>query len=142
MDKPAISIIRLPYDESAWRVVIRASNGQFAGDQEFYTDAPELGKFGRRLAAVPSGPDDEACLVQGSRDGNWTYYLLLQAFLIDRAGHAALEFAFDNRQPSPDHAQAGFFIRCEVAAINRLGHGLGAWLKGSDASLSWTPTHG
>ncbi len=142
MDELAISITRLPYDDSAWRVVIRACNGHFAGDQEFYIYAMELGEFGRRLAVFPSGPDDEACLVQGSRDGNWAYYLLLRAFLIDRAGHAALEFAFDNRQPTPDHAQASFFIPCEVAAINRLGQGLGAWLGNSRMSLSWTRTNG
>jgi hypothetical protein len=142
MDEPAVSFVRLPYDKSAWRVVIQASNGQFTGDQEFYVDTTELGEFARRLAAFPSGPDDEARLVQGSRDGNWAYYLIVRAFLIDRAEHAALEFAFDNRQPSPDHAQVSVFIRCEVAAISRLGQWLGAWLRGSDEPLTWTPTHG
>lgn len=141
MDKPAVSFIRLPYDDPAWRVVIRASNGQFAGEQEFYADTTELDEFARRLAAFPIGPDDDARLVQGSGDGNWGYYLLVRAFLIDRAGHAALEFAFDNGQPSPDHARVNFFMRGEVEAINRLGWWLGAWLRDSDEPLTWPPTH-
>jgi Domain of unknown function (DUF4288) len=29
MDKSAISLTRLPYDDSAWRIVVRASNGVF-----------------------------------------------------------------------------------------------------------------
>jgi len=137
MDEPAISLVRLPYDDSEWRIVIRAGNGEFAGALEFYTDAEELGEFGCRLAAFPSGPGDEARFALGSPDGNWAYYLLLRAFLVDRAGHAALEFAADNRQASPGHAQASFFIPCEIAAINRLGRQLRAWLNRSDESLSW-----
>ena len=89
MDEPIITLMRLPYDDSAWRVVIRASDGEFAGILEFCTDPWELSEFGRRLAAFPIGPGDQARFELGSRDGNWAYYLLLRAFLVDRAGHGA-----------------------------------------------------
>jgi hypothetical protein len=137
MDEPAISLVRWPYDDSAWRVFLQACNGGFAGALEFYTDAEGLAEFARRLAAFPSGPDDEVRFSLGSRDGNWAYYLLLRAFLVDRAGHAALEFAADNCRVTPDHAQASFFIPCEVAAINRLGRQLRGWLSRSDEPLLW-----
>ena len=137
MDEPAISLVRWPYDDSAWRVFLRASNGEFAGALEFYTDAEELSEFGRRLADFPHGPSDEVRFSLGSRDGNWAYYILLRAFLVDRAGHAALEFTADNRQAASDHAQSSFFISCEVAAINRLGQQLRGWLSRPDEPLSW-----
>jgi hypothetical protein len=79
MDEPSIIMTRPPYDDSAWRVVIRASNGEFGGVLEFYTDAEELSEFGRRLAEFPIGPDDEAQFEHGSRDGNLESYLLLRA---------------------------------------------------------------
>ena len=137
MEKPTISLTRLPYDDSAWRIVVQACNGAFAGELEFYTDAEDLGEFAGQLASFPSGPDVEARFVLGSRDGNWAYYLLLRAFLMDRAGHAALEFAADNRAAPPSHAQASFFIPCEVEAIKRLGRQIITWLDASDESLSW-----
>src|SRR5262249_25973290 len=98
MEEPAISLVRWPYDDSAWRGLLRSSNAVFAGALEFYTDTEELAEFGRRLAAFPSGPDDEVRFSLGSREGDWAYYLLLRAFLVDRAGQAALEFAADNRR--------------------------------------------
>ena len=137
MDEPVITSMRRPYDDSAWRVVIRASDGEFAGGLEFYTAPQELSEFGRRLAAFPIGPGDEARLELGARDGDWAYYLLLRAFLVDLAGHAALEFAADNREASPNRAEASFFNSCEVAAINRLGRQLQSWLDRSDKPLSW-----
>jgi hypothetical protein len=108
MDHPGITLERLPYDYSAWRVVVHASDGPFAAALEFYTDVEELEEFARRLTAFPRDPGDEARFELGSRDGHWAYYLLLRAFLYDRAGHAVLEFAADNRESSLRHAQASF----------------------------------
>jgi hypothetical protein len=142
MDKSAISFLRMPYDDGVLRLVITATNGRFAGELEVYTNPEKLGEFSRRLNAFPSAPDDEARLELGSRDGNWAYYLLLRAFLVDRAGHAMLEFASDNREPSPYHAEANFFMPCEVAGIRRLGHRLGAWLDDPGELLSWTTADG
>ncbi len=137
MNEPGITLVRLPEEDSICRAIIRACNGRFAGTLEFYTDAEQLREFGIRLCAFPSGPGDEARYVIGSRDENWALYMLLRAFLLDRAGHVALEFAVDNLEPSPWHAQANFFIPCEVAALNRLGHQLQAWLLRSDETLCW-----
>jgi hypothetical protein len=137
MGKSAICLTRMPYDDSAWCIVIRASSGEFAGSLEFYTNPEVLREFADRLAKFPSGPGDEARFALGSRDGNWAYYLLLRAFLMDRAGHAALEFAVDNRGAPPDHADASFFIPCDVEAIKGLGRQLRSWLDRSDESLTW-----
>jgi hypothetical protein len=136
-NESTISLTRLPFDDSAWRIVIRAGNGELTGALEFYTDAEALGKFGDQLADFPSGPGDEARFELGSRDGNRTSYLLLRAFLMDRAGHAALEFVADNRAAPPHHGEASFLMPCEVEAINRLGRQIRAWLDRSDVPLSW-----
>jgi len=137
MDESTISLTRLPYDDSAWWIYIRASNGEFAGALEFYTDAERLGEFAGQLAVFPNGAGDEARFELGSRDGTWAYYLLLRAFLMDRAGHPALEFAANKLASPPHHAQASFFIPCEVEAIKRLGRQIRTWLDSTDESLSW-----
>jgi hypothetical protein len=138
MAGPAISLNRLLYDDSAWRVFIWASNGEFTGALEFYTHDEPLGEFACRLLEFPDGRGNEAKFVIGSREGNWAYYVLMRAFLIDRAGHAALEFAVDDRRAHPHPAEARLFIPCEVEAVKRLGRQLRSWIERSDESLTWT----
>jgi hypothetical protein len=133
MKTPALSLVRWPYDDSAWRVDIQATNGAFAGALEFDTDPEALADFGRRLSAFPVGPEDEVRFSLGSTEGNWAYFLSLRAFLCDRAGHAALEFAADNN----DDARVHFVIPCEPAALRRLGQQLLLWLRHSDEPLHW-----
>ncbi|NJL02497.1 MAG: hypothetical protein HC910_18795 [Spirulinaceae cyanobacterium SM2_1_0] len=75
----------------------------------------------------------------GDRAGKWAYYVLIRAFLYNSVGHAAIEFAVDNHAKSPNHAQADFFIRTEVAAINNLGQQLQSWVATPEAPLIWVP---
>jgi hypothetical protein len=69
MDKSALSFFRMAYEDRVLRLVVTATNGQFAGELEVFIDAEKLGEFSRLLNAFPSGPDDEARLELGSRDG-------------------------------------------------------------------------
>jgi hypothetical protein len=134
-----ISFTRLPYDDSAWHVEVRASSGTYSAAQEFYVYPADLAAFSQRLIAFPRDIRDEVRYELGSRTENWAYYLLLRAFVYDSVGHAALEFAADNRCSIPGHAQASFFIPCEAAALNRLGEQLHAWTRHSDEPLNWKP---
>jgi hypothetical protein len=120
-----ITLTRLPYDDSAWHVEVCASGGTYSAAQEFYVYPTDIG--------------DEVRYEIGGRTENWAHYLLLRAFIYDSVGHAALEFAADNRCGVPGHAQARFFICCEVAALNRLGKQLQTWTLDSDEPLNWNP---
>lgn len=134
-----ITLTRLPYDDSAWHVEVCASGGTYSAAQEFYVYPTDLAEFGQRLTAFPQRIGDEVRYEIGGRTENWAHYLLLRAFIYDSVGHAALEFAADNRCGVPGHAQARFFFCCEVAALNRLGKQLQAWTLDSDEPLNWNP---
>jgi len=48
---------------------------------------------------------------------------------MDRVGHSAIEFKFDNRLDPPSQAQIHFFMQCEPATVNDLGKKLVSWAK-------------
>jgi hypothetical protein len=137
MANPGISLSRLPYDDSAWRILLRSSNGDFGGVLEFYIDPSGLRDFARHLTEFPFGQMNEVRLEIGSRNGNWAHYLLLRAFEFDRAGHSALQVVVDNRGEGERHDQASFFTPSEAAAMNQLGREILAWLENSDQPLHW-----
>lgn len=134
-----VTFTRLPYDDSAWHVEVCASNGTYSAAQDFYVYPADLADFGLRLVTFPSDIRDEVRYELGSRTEDWAYYLLMRAFLYDSVGHAALDFAVDNRRIIPGNAQASFSITCEVAALNRLGEQLQAWTFHSEEPLNWNP---
>jgi hypothetical protein len=137
MNDAVLSLARLPYDDSACRILLSASNGTFAGELEFYSDAPSLLDFAQRLIEFPRSASDEARLEVGEQDGNSACYLLLRALVIDRAGHTAMEIVIDNHEQGHRHADATFFIPCEVASLNQLGRKICGWLEQPDNSLVW-----
>ena len=139
MDETQISLVRLPYDDTAWRIQLQASNGEFAGMLKFYIDGTDLIEFARRLCVFPSTLQDEACFRLGDRGESWAYYLSLRAFVFDRSGHTALEIEIDNREVGHQRGRAAFAIRCEVASLNELGRKLVAWIDRPDEMLVWRP---
>lgn len=140
MTRPFLSLTRLPYDDSAWRVELCASNGQFMGTQEFYTHEEELINFGEQLERFPKDINDEVVFKQGEPSKDWFYFLLVRAFIFDSLGHAAVEIATSNNADSPCSTQVRFSILTEVAAINAFGQSIKEWITDTQASLKWTPT--
>jgi len=134
-----ISLERFPYDDSAWHVEVRASNGYFSGIRDFYTYPEELDALGSSFCKFLQDIQDEVRFELGERAEKSAYFVLVRAFLFDSVGHAAIEFAVDNNATPPNHAQASFSIRTEVAAINNLGQQLRAWIISHDAPLIWSP---
>ena len=132
-----ITITRLPYDDPAWHVQLRASNGSIATSIDFYTQPDDLEPFASALTAFPRSLHDESCFEVGSDLGRWAYHIYLRAYTFDSVGHSALEILTDNRTEPPDHGRVHFAIRCEAASLNRLGKQLSEWLKHSDEHLQW-----
>ncbi len=137
MEKAGLSLAQLPYDGSAYRVLLRASNGDYAGVLEFYTDVAILKEFGQGLVRFPQSISDEVRFKLGAKEGNWAYYLLLRAFVLDRSGHPALEIVIDNRNGGIRHAETRFFINCEAASLNLFGRRLSAWVERSGEPMVW-----
>ena len=136
-DEGGISLSRLPYDDSAWHVLLQTNNGEFSSALAFYVDKGTFKSFAKQLAEFPVGKEEEVRFEIGSRDGNWAYYLLLRAITYDRSGHIAIQVEVDNRQEGHRHSQASFFISCEAASVNQLGRRISAWLEKSDEPLVW-----
>jgi hypothetical protein len=134
-----ISLERFPYDNSVWHVEIGASNGSFSGKQDFYTYPEDLETLGSDLCKFPKSAQDEVRFELGDRTGKWAYFILIRAFLFDSVGHAAIEFSTGNNSTPPNHSQASFFIRSEVASINHLGQQLRTWIISHDSPLIWLP---
>src|ERR1700730_18240057 len=140
--EPGISLRRWKFDDPAWHIQLTASNGAFQAQQEFYAWPEELGKFGNQLTSFPRelNPDTEVRFEHGSREGNWAYFILLRAFIANSVGAAAIEVNICNRGTVLHHAEANFFISCEVASINHFGNEICAWIANSDCVLAWKPT--
>ena len=129
----------LPYDDSALRVEMHASNGAFAATQEFYCHPEDIRKFGGRLREFPTGPQDQVVWEIGSSDPKWAHHVRLRAYLVDALGHSALEVLADNRRNPPHRGTAEFSIRSDPASLNRLGNALVAWSKNYSRPLEWEP---
>ncbi len=138
MTQPSISITRLPYDDPNWHVQVTASNSGSVAIQDFYIQPGQFEEFGRSLAVFGARRDDEARFEVGSLTGNWAYYVRLEAFIHDAAGHAALEIHFDNRRVRPFGARTNFCIESDVAGLNRLGEMIGRWMQDPTESLRWS----
>ena len=136
-DSPFISLERFPYDAPEWHIQIGASNGYFSGFQDFYTYSQDLEVLGTKLCQFPQNLQDEVVLEVGERSAKCSCFVLVRAFLYDSVGHAAIEFAVDNNRKLLNHAQTNFFIRTEVAAINKLGQQLLSWLVSNDSQFLW-----
>jgi hypothetical protein len=139
MSDNGLTFRRLPYDDAAWRVELCALSGAFAGSQEIHTSPAALYDLGARFSGFPRDRSDEVRLELGGRTGNWACYVLLCAHLLNDRGHAAIQFACDNRRAPPYHAGAEFFITCDVPDVQRLGALLRDWSLSPDEPLVWTP---
>lgn len=134
-----ISFEQFSCDETDWHVQISASNDGFCGTQDFYIEPETLGKLGADFCEFPTSIKDEVCFQLGDRAGNWAYFVLVRAFLVDSVGHSAIEFSVGNHSTPPYNAQATFSIYAEVASINRLGQQLQKWVIAPDEPLIWVP---
>ena len=120
-----------------WNLELRASSGYMATGLELFNCHPGVfSAFAEQLLAFGGRVEDEAVLGLGE-DAKSTSELILRAYLHDRVGHAALQVFTDNKMAAPDNEAAQFTIRCEVAALNRLGAALLTWIQQPEEDLCW-----
>jgi hypothetical protein len=131
----SIELVRWPYEDEAWHVEIRATDGQYCAEQEFYTYPSDLVQLASRLRAFPAHRGAEVIFEAGSKDPKWAHWVFLRAFLVDAAGHAAMTVDVGNNGDEFRTRAARFTIECDVASLNRLGEQLGQWVEESGAAL-------
>jgi len=115
-------------DDTSFR--ISASNGNCAASLDFYGTAEEFADFGTELIDFPKNINQEVHYPpRESYDENqlYAYFLTIKAFCYDPNGHAALKIAIDTHGSLMDDYHATFFIKTDVATLNRFGQKLKNW---------------
>jgi hypothetical protein len=118
----------IEYDDTTFR--IKANNENCAASLIFYGTPDEFAKFGAELIDFPKNINQEVHYPpQGaySEDVLYVYFLTIKAFCYDPNGHAALKITIDTHGSLSDHYQAAFFIKTDVATLNRFGQKLAGW---------------
>jgi hypothetical protein len=126
-DAPWIELAKWPYAEPVLHFRIRAADGGWAAEHEFYLDRGEMAELGRRLEAFSAGGAGEIILSLGERHGA-AAWLHLRVWVADSSGRAALTLDAGNAGSGAARREACFTIRCDVAALNDLGARLVRWL--------------
>lgn len=123
--------------DGLFAVEFTISNGKFAAVQEAYFYPEKILEFGRRLQEFPVDISDTVSLECGSSDPKWSCHLYVCAFVLNKAGHTAVEILTDNRRERPDSARSHFFIRCDPLTLNRLGRHLCRWVDAREDALEF-----
>ncbi|HEX3857466.1 MAG TPA: hypothetical protein VHY30_09245 [Verrucomicrobiae bacterium] len=122
MSKPRFSIQRYPYDDSAWHMGILVSDGILVGYQDFYVYEKEVRELGTKLAAFPTGSQNEVVFEIGDEHNEkWAHYVRLRFFVRDSSGHTALAIKFIRNGDVMAKAVSEFCQPIDVASLNRLG---------------------
>ena len=122
--KPRIRITRRPYEEPHHiDLTLEACNGRSFARIEYYMNATSLVEWADHLEVFPRHRSDVFLFQVGSErpEDRWAYYLRLRVFLIDAAGHCAVQVRFNNNSDLPDREIAEFCLFAEASQINRLG---------------------
>lgn len=136
MRGPTLLLRKFDY-EPEWHVELRVTDGVTSTSIDFYTQDENLESFAEALNNFPRYLHDEASFEVGSDLGRQAYHVYLRGYIFDSVGHSALEVLTDNHAKPPDHARVHFSVRCEVAALNRLGEQLLQWIKAPEQPLEW-----
>ncbi len=134
MDGPWVELTKWPYDDPLLHFRLRAADGGFAAEQEFYLDGEEMAELGRRLQVFLVGAASEIILSLGERGGGGPW-VQLRCWLSDSVGRVALTIDVGNNRSGADRREACFTIRCEAAALNSLGARLVRWIATDEPSV-------
>jgi hypothetical protein len=104
-----------------------------------YTDA--FHNFGQQLLNFPTDTQATVTFEQGDDTASRMEYLLLQAYYIDHAGHAALRIVMDNKATPPAEKRVAFSLVADVSSLMELGRKLLSWpiQAGIGCDIKWQP---
>jgi hypothetical protein len=116
------------FDDDVIELLVRASNGRFAGMAELYVSHDELPRLADALRGFPASPCDHRELQLGTFDANHAGGgVRLRFWCKDRAGHALVEVSLrtDGRYHFGRPEMAELVIPVEPYAIDRFVQHLG-----------------
>jgi hypothetical protein len=108
------------------QIEVQVSDGCTMATQNVYVYPEELNTFASELQIFPKCIQHQVTLELGSKDpGN--YYLLLRAYVHDSVGHSVLEMEIIDHLKSPARVDVHFYLICEPALLNEVGHKIISW---------------
>ncbi len=111
------------------QIQIQASNGLMMATQDIYVYPKDLSAFAYELQSFPKNLQHKVTLELGSKDPKYYNYILLRAAVHDSVGHSALEIEISNNLQPPARTEAHFYLTCEPALLNEVGHKIIGWTK-------------
>jgi len=116
--KPLIQIVRHEYEEPYHlNLVVKATNGNTAGNLEFYISADSLIEWADGMESFPVHQRSVYLFELGSErpEDRCAYYFRLRLFTTNSRGHCAIQFRFSNNLELPFRESSEFCIAAEAA---------------------------
>ena len=111
---------------------INASNGRQTATVQYYALTDSLVELSERLILFPRNVDEVVV---------FNAYISSESFRMrfstGTSGNCAIEFHWDNNQPSPEHESCTFCIRAEPLQINQLARLLRQFARLEHERLDW-----
>lgn len=130
-----IRIERIWSDENNIEVEFSASSVNIFSQINFFTDKNKLLELREKLIKFPWVENKTIEWIEGSTEENGYAYFYFRVFIIDRAGHVAIEIKMDNKCKEPYTLQSHFYIQTEIASINELGKNIDKLLLEDGSSI-------
>lgn len=140
-----IKITRHPYEEPYHvNLVIQGCNGEHAGTLEIYDNAQQLKAIGEALQGFPFEPRTFKWELGSEKsEDRFAFYFLFELFLNTPDGsEAGIHLKMNNNRDHPYTSKADFYLKCEPAAINKLGKLFERFSKLESNELFWDGSTG
>ncbi|KQZ59362.1 MULTISPECIES: hypothetical protein [unclassified Lysobacter] len=116
-------------DDGMVELELHAETRDYATRSRFYTYPDRLMRFAHELVDFSGATADRPCFEEGSQEGTSAYWIRLRALAFDARGHSLLQLSTVRRGDVLERAAFDYSSEMEVAAINRLGTTLVAWIE-------------
>lgn len=116
-------------DDGMLQIDVTAANSYAAATMDVYLYPDEIENFATELERFPTALAHEVVLESGSSDPKWYGHLRVRVYVMDRAGHSAVEVLMDRRGKPPGRASHHFYLTCNPADMNELGRRLKQWIS-------------
>jgi hypothetical protein len=122
------------------QIKVHASNERYSATQDVYVYIKDLKNFATELQEFPLCLKHQVTLEVGSKKPEYYDYLLLRALVHDSVGHSAIEIEMADHLKPPRFTHAHFYLSCEPALVNELGHRIADWTKdlAEPLSIEWS----
>ena len=116
-------------DDGLLQVAFTAGHSSANAAMYVYLYPDQIEHFAAELERFPTGLTHEVVLESGSSDPKWYGHLRVRVYVMDSAGHSAVEVLIDDRGEPPGRASHHFYLPCNPADMNEVGRRLKQWIS-------------